>query len=238
MKILNGWKEIAECLHLTVRTAQRWEELGLPVRRVSASSCSPVIAFSEEIERWARLKKTRQNGTECPSIQLEWVVDAALQITGADMGNLQLFDPASNSLRIEAQRGFNKPFLDFFDRVHDGQAACGTAIQRLERVIVGDVTESPIFRGTTALEVMLDARACAVQSTPLVGGSGLLLGMISTHWDRPHRPEEPDLFLLDLLSQVAARLMEPDLPRIRLETLSLGSSAAALETHEVHGNEG
>jgi hypothetical protein len=235
MKILNGWKEIAECLRLTVRTAQRWEGLGLPVRRVSASSCSPVIAFSDEIERWARHQKTRRSGTECRSLELEWVVDAALQITGADMGNLQLFDAASNSLRIEAQRGFSEPFLDFFGRVHDGQAACGTAIQRQERVIVSDVTESLIFRGTTALEVMLDARACAVQSTPLVGRSGLLLGVISTHWDRPYRPGERDLFLLDLLSRVAAGLMEPNLP-YRAETLSLESSALALKTREIHGD--
>jgi len=56
MRILNGWKEIAECLHLTSRTAQRWERLGLPVRRVSNSSRSPTIAFSDEIENWARTK--------------------------------------------------------------------------------------------------------------------------------------------------------------------------------------
>ena len=56
MRILNGWKEIAECLHLASRTAQRWERLGLPVRRVSNSSRSPTIAFSDEIEHWARTK--------------------------------------------------------------------------------------------------------------------------------------------------------------------------------------
>jgi hypothetical protein len=64
MKMLKGWKEIAECLHLAERTAQRWEQLGLPVRRVSASSRSPIIAFSEEIEQWARSKKMKPNGRE------------------------------------------------------------------------------------------------------------------------------------------------------------------------------
>ena len=64
MRILNGWKEIAECLHLTERTAQRWERLGLPVRRVSRSSRSPIIAFTEEIEQWAQSKRTRLNGHE------------------------------------------------------------------------------------------------------------------------------------------------------------------------------
>ena len=62
MAILNGWKEIAESLNLTSRTAQRWEHMGLPVRRVSNSSRSPVIAFSHEIEGWAHNRRRRMNG--------------------------------------------------------------------------------------------------------------------------------------------------------------------------------
>ena len=62
MGILNGWKEIADCLNMTSRTAQRWERHGLPVRRVSDSSRSPIIAFSEEIEVWARAKAKGPNG--------------------------------------------------------------------------------------------------------------------------------------------------------------------------------
>ena len=35
---------------------------GLLVRRVSESSCSPEVAISEEIEQWARKRKTRASG--------------------------------------------------------------------------------------------------------------------------------------------------------------------------------
>jgi hypothetical protein len=59
MRILNGWKEIADCLKLTPRSAQRWERLGLPVRRVSDSVRSPIIADSDEIENWVRTKTAR-----------------------------------------------------------------------------------------------------------------------------------------------------------------------------------
>src|SRR5215470_16935151 len=59
MALLSGWKEIADNLHTGVRTAQRWERFGLPVRRVSESGCSPVVAISEEIEQWARKRQTR-----------------------------------------------------------------------------------------------------------------------------------------------------------------------------------
>jgi hypothetical protein len=58
MRILNGWKEIGECLNLTSRTAQRWERLGLPVRRVSNSSRSPIVALSDDIEAWVRERRT------------------------------------------------------------------------------------------------------------------------------------------------------------------------------------
>lgn len=63
---------------------------------------------------------------------LKWVVKAAPQITGATMGNLQLVDPASGGLRIAAPYGFGKPFLDFFECVHEnhGSVRCGAPESR------------------------------------------------------------------------------------------------------------
>ena|SRR5690348_3064282 len=52
MKILSGWKEIANHLHQGVRTVQRWELIGLPIHRVRRSGSSPVIAFAEELNTW------------------------------------------------------------------------------------------------------------------------------------------------------------------------------------------
>lgn len=142
---------------------------------------------------------------------------AAMNIAGADMANLQLFDRASAALCIEAQRGFGQPFLKYFGRIQDGQAACGTAFRRRKRVIVEDVLESPIFLGTPALEVMLEAGVRSVQSTPLVGRSGRVLGIISTHWNRPWRLCNHYLFLLDLLADSASQWVEP---RIHLTSIS------------------
>ncbi len=50
--ILNGWKEIADHLRRGVRTVQRWESLGLPVRRPRRKDRSAVCALSEEIDEW------------------------------------------------------------------------------------------------------------------------------------------------------------------------------------------
>ena len=79
------------------------------------------------------------------SLLLHDILDAAIEITGAQMGNIQLLE--GDVLRITAQRGFDRPFLEFFASVHGDQAACGAALQRGERVIVDDVSNSPIFVG-------------------------------------------------------------------------------------------
>jgi hypothetical protein len=50
--LLNGWKEISNHVQRGVRTVQRWEHLGLPVVRINNSVRSPVLARSEELDRW------------------------------------------------------------------------------------------------------------------------------------------------------------------------------------------
>jgi PAS domain S-box-containing protein len=99
-------------------------------------------------------------------------------------------------------------WVDFWDHAYTGKGACGVALQRGERVIVEDVTTSPIFVGTPALEVQLKAGVRAVQSTPLTSRTGKALGMFSTHFKTPHRPDERSLRLLDLLARQTADMIE------------------------------
>jgi hypothetical protein len=49
---LSGWKEIAKHLGCGVRTAQRWQALGLPIQRIGRGIRAPVVADSEKIDRW------------------------------------------------------------------------------------------------------------------------------------------------------------------------------------------
>src|SRR5437762_2019271 len=58
--LLNSWKEIANYLGRGVRTVQRWEKRGLPVRRMGSGSRAPVIANKPEIDRW--MESTRAHG--------------------------------------------------------------------------------------------------------------------------------------------------------------------------------
>ena len=57
--LLNGWKEIADHLGRGVRTVQRWERLGLPVRRPNRKNRSAVCAFGEELDDWMGRAPTR-----------------------------------------------------------------------------------------------------------------------------------------------------------------------------------
>jgi PAS domain S-box-containing protein len=138
---------------------------------------------------------------------LREILDAGIAITEADMGNIQLLD-ADGILRIVVQKGFSAPFLEFFNQVHRGLAACGSAMESGERVIVENVADSRIFADAATRAAMLDAGALAVQSTPLISRSGALLGMFSTHYRTPRRPSERALRLLDVLARQAADLIE------------------------------
>ncbi|MFO0907089.1 MAG: ATP-binding protein [Isosphaeraceae bacterium] len=164
-------------------------------------------------------------GNRCANPELELseclslILDAALRITGSEQGHIQLFDPDRNALVIAAQRGFERPFLDFFAEVrgHNG-ATCGSALSSARQVVVPDVTQSTLFAGEPALDVLLDAGVRAVQSTPLIASNGRVLGMISTHFARPQAPNERSLRMMNLLARQAADLLERQRSQQALKT--------------------
>jgi CheY-like chemotaxis protein len=140
---------------------------------------------------------------------LDEILEAALAITGADKGNIQLFDAGSSCLKIASQQGFEKPFLTFFAEVRiDEAAVSGSALRSAERVIVEDVTQTDIFDGKPSLDVVLKAGVRAIQVTPLISSTGQTLGMLSTHFIKPHRPDERELRFVDLLARLAADYLE------------------------------
>jgi len=137
------------------------------------------------------------------------ITKAAIAISGAQKGNLQLFDETSRSLRIVAQQGFGEEFLKYFENVDDHVAAsCGTAMVSSEQVVVDDVLTSEIFVGQPTQKVLLDADVRAVMSTPLRSSKGNLLGIISTHFSRPGHPSERQLRLTNILARQAADYLE------------------------------
>ncbi len=189
---VRGW--IASIIDITER--KRAEN---QIATLNKQLASDLTAMTRLQQLSTRLVQTHDAGS-----LMNDILDVAIQISEADMGNVQLLEPGSGALKIVAQRGFESDFLEFFGSVHEGVAACGKAMELGERVIVEDVATSPIFAGTPAHEVVLSAGARAVQSTRLVSRSGRLVGVFSTHYRKPHRPTERQLTLLDLLARQAA----------------------------------
>jgi len=166
--------------------------------------------LARELDSLAKLHKLAMFSANQADLEpiLGEIVDVAISVSGADFGNMQLLDTKSSELRIMGQRGFPQWWLDFWDRTSKGQGVCGTALERGERIIVEDVEQNPIFIGTPALEIQRRAGVRAVQSTPIVSRSGRPLGMFSTHYKRPQKPDERALRLLDLLARQAADIIE------------------------------
>jgi GAF domain-containing protein len=140
------------------------------------------------------------------SAGLNDVLESAVEITGAKMGNVQLFN-RSKTLEVVAYRGFGPEFLDHFRLVAaDPASACGRALRSGKRIAVADVETDPLYQPYRKMATSAGYRS--VQSTPLVSRDGRVLGILSTHRVHPHVSSERELQMLDLYAGQAADFVE------------------------------
>jgi CheY-like chemotaxis protein len=66
--ILKGWKDTANYVGCGVRTVQRWEKLGLPVRRPTKGLRSAVVAITEEIDAWVKRRSLATDDSVSPGL--------------------------------------------------------------------------------------------------------------------------------------------------------------------------
>lgn len=142
---------------------------------------------------------------------LEEVLGATITMLKADFGNIQLYNSENRTLDIVVARGFKQDFLEHFRSLRDISTACGPAMELRERIIIEDVESDPQFAPHRHIAASAGFRA--VQSTPLFSRNGEFLGVLSTHFRRPHRPSQRELRFTDLYARHAAEILE----RRRLE---------------------
>lgn len=87
--ILKGWKDIAKYLGCGLRTAQRWEALGLPVRRPGHRLRSAVVALTNDLDAWVRSEAGRVTDTQS-SKQNDNIAQFQYRILIADADERQL----------------------------------------------------------------------------------------------------------------------------------------------------
>ena len=159
-------------------------------------------------DRDTNLEPTTTN----PQSDYENVIDKAVNVMRSDYASLQMLFPKRGSggeLWLLAFRGFNPQAAQFWEWVRaDSKSTCGIALLGKQRVVAPDIAACDYMAGSEDRQVYLQTGIRACQTTPLIGRSGVVVGMISTHWRVPHTPSEKDLRLFDALATEAAGLIE------------------------------
>ena len=173
---------------------------------------------------------------------LKEILDAAITLQNADFGSIHLYNPETEALEMVAQRGFHEQPLEHLRSGCHAGFACLRAIKLSERVVIEDVETDAEF--APHRHVAASAGFRAVQSTPLLSRLGELLGMLSTHFRKPHRLSLHDLRFTDLYArhladilerkqaQHALQLTQAELARVSRVT-TMGELAASI-AHEIN----
>jgi len=137
----------------------------------------------------------------------EQILDAAVSIMRADCAGMQMLD--DGQLSLIAWRGFHPDSARFWQSVDvDSATPCGGMLRTGQRFAIADTEHDELLAGTADLDEFRRSGVRAVQSTPLTSRSGQLLGALSTGWHAPHEPTMDECQLFDVLSRLAADLIE------------------------------
>jgi hypothetical protein len=168
------------------------QELHCLLQKPEQSPLTPVhLQQSRPVNPYLRFKGSSWLGD---------LLGSVIAATRADFGDVQLYDPSKRVLKIVAQEGFDREFLEYFETVDCNKScSCGEAMSRRARIVVADVAVDPVVTGGSR-EMLLRSDVRSVQSTPLFDPGGQFLGMISTHYRQPHGPEPEALLRVDQIA--------------------------------------
>jgi PAS domain S-box-containing protein len=148
------------------------------------------------LNRLYRLSAQLLRPTELKSA-MELILHGSMEIVGASMGDVQIYDAPNQTMKILAHRGFAQEFIDRLQKLPlDHDSPCGRAMASGTRIIVEEMRD--YSASATVGAMASEAGFRAMQCTPLVSRNGELLGIVSTQFPQPHRPSEHELRLLDL----------------------------------------
>lgn len=179
--------------------------------RMLIESQQKLAAELSVAERLQRISTALSSGQDVQALYEE-ILDAAVELMHSDFASLQRLSPErgqAGELRLLGFRGFDPEAARFWEWVRaDSGCICGEAMRTGKRAIASDVETCSFMADTPDRAVCLQTGIHAVQSTPLLSRSGRMLGMISTHWRKPHRPSENELQRFDIVARQAADLIE------------------------------
>ncbi|HVU31007.1 MAG TPA: PAS domain-containing protein [Sphingomicrobium sp.] len=138
---------------------------------------------------------------------LEPVLEAAMKSQDADFGDIALYDPGRRTLRIVAHRGVGREFLDHFGCIDAKDAVpCLGPTSDGQNLVIADVEEYAPYAPHLAVAAATGYRA--LSCTPLKErGTALALGMLTTLFREPYRPDGAGLQLSERFAAQAADLV-------------------------------
>lgn len=135
------------------------------------------------------------------------VLDEAMRVDDAAWGKIRVYNPRTQALEIQAQRGFSDGFVQSFRAIGAGdELACARAFRLRRRVTVANVSTDPL--GAPHREPARDEGFKGLQATPLIAPDGRVVGTLSTHFPHVHVPSTAATLVLDYLSSKAAHLID------------------------------
>jgi hypothetical protein len=157
------------------------------------------------------------------------ILDAAIEIAGADMGVMYRFDEENDCLRVVASEGFSGHLLKYFAVVRrDAKTTCAAALAMRTRVVVDDVSTSDFFRDSSELGVMHELDVAAAHSTPIIGASGRPWGVFTTYFRPPQMPTSYNPLMLDRLASELADCLD----RVATQPGGMAELRASLNPHK------
>ena len=133
------------------------------------------------------------------------IVEAARALMRSDAASIQELD--GSRLKLVGHLGFHPQSAGFWEWVDAGVgSACGRALLARQRYVISDTNQ--FDASPDDLAAFRRSGIASVQSTPLVSRAGAIVGMLSTHWHRPHLPDDANYTFFDVLTRLAADFIE------------------------------
>lgn len=150
------------------------------------------------------LEPMRERLLRCSDIEdaIHTILHDVVALHGAPFGNMQLHSSKDDALHLVAQTGLPRAFVDYFRRVgRDDVTVCARALRSKKSEVVEDLEVDATFK--PHLETARAAGVRSVQSAPIIGKSGQLVAVVSTHFSRPFRPTPIEAGVLDAYTEIA-----------------------------------
>lgn len=142
------------------------EDMAVGRAAVGPSASGPPVVRTEILPAFQHGTSGSSCGAGGPEDVLAQILEGALDLTGADLGDVQLRDPVSGALRIAAHVGLDPAFVDHFATVTDDGSACGRAARERSQAVIADVELDQDFRPHRTLAAACGEIQATVIDTP------------------------------------------------------------------------